>query len=158
MSKKQFQQRITLMYVIVFMPALLVACVAASSGKEANGGGFFALITSPGFATLMGGIITGIGATLPLIQLWLKRMPTSESVKLTGPLGFILDVLTWYQKDILKVAKPVDLTLQTGTETVTAKVVPQTETVQGAAIGASPAPAAPGTTEVTVKQTDQGAG
>ena len=37
---------------------------------------------------------------LPAIQLVLKRIPTNGSVKIGGVLGKILDVLTFFQKDI----------------------------------------------------------
>jgi hypothetical protein len=41
-------------------------------------------------------------ALLPLVQLILKRIPTERSIKIQGYLGKMLDILTWFQKDVIK--------------------------------------------------------
>lgn len=112
MSKKHFRRHLYAMYALLALPVLLVACAAATSGAAtASGGGLTAFLTSGNFPIIMGAFISGLGTMLPLIQLWLKKMPTTESVKFTGWFGAALDVLTWYQKDVIKSPNPVNLSL-----------------------------------------------
>lgn len=44
-------------------------------------------------------IIIALGTILPAVQLVLKRIPTAQSVRITGVVGKILDVMTFFQKD-----------------------------------------------------------
>lgn len=149
MSKKQFQQRMYLAYVIILLPVLLVACVATSTSNTSSPIGFWGFLTSPLAQAIGGAFIAGLAAMLPYIQLRLKAMPTTESVKIKGYLGLVLDILTWWQKDILKVAKPVALTLDS--TQVQATITPETESVKGPAIGSGPVTPGPVITVVQAK-------
>lgn len=151
MSKRELKQRIRLMYLLLVFPIVLVACGVAAGGPS-HPGSIMAFLTNPTVEAIAGAFIAGLSAMLPYIQLRLKAMPTSESVKITGPLGFLLDCLTWYQKDILKVAQLVNLTLDTGSgEKITAKVQAGTTTIAGAAVGPTTNAPQPGAVEVTAK-------
>lgn len=51
-------------------------------------------------------LLTMLLSILPAIQLVLKRIPSDVSLKIGGILGKLLDILTFFQKDVLKT--PVD--------------------------------------------------
>lgn len=67
-------------------------------------------VTAPGDTTVFGiklptwvmTVILFLMGILPTVQLLLKRIPTDWSIKIGGYLGKFLDVLTWFQKDVIK--------------------------------------------------------
>ena len=82
---------------IFFAVAIQAQTTGDSTATGTSSGVSVFGITIPAWAqTIFFALIT----VLPAIQLVLKRIPTTASVKIGGFLGKILDILTFFQKDI----------------------------------------------------------
>jgi hypothetical protein len=88
---------LTVLVMGVFFISPAMAQTATDSTSSPGGSTTLFGITIPAWAqTIFFALIT----VLPAIQLVLKRIPTTTSVKIGGILGKILDVLTFFQGDI----------------------------------------------------------
>ena len=88
---------------IIGIPVIMFAqdstSAIAASGTSDLLSNVFALVGKY-IPTWVSTIIECLVVILPAIQFTLKKVPTTESVKIGGVLGWITDILTFFQKDI----------------------------------------------------------
>jgi len=121
--------------VMVFGAFTLHAQVNAPGG-QVPAFNLWTFLTSPTVKSFMITFMSFLAVMLPGIQLILKRIPTPYSVKFTTWFGWFLDVLTFYQKDIIH-NTTAKLTLDAGPP---AKATAETSgvTTSEPAVGAGP--------------------
>jgi hypothetical protein len=66
------------------------------------------IISSINFPTWVPITIVSIIALLSAVQYILKKIPTPESVKIQGVIGAMLDLFTFFQKDIIHTSPTIE--------------------------------------------------
>lgn len=101
--KKRMSILLLMMTVLIFSSICVHAQVDSSFSLTAHTI-VTALTTKFAWANMIINVITVVVTVLvmilPAIQYVLKKVPTTESVKITGILGTLLNWATWWQKDI----------------------------------------------------------